>query len=206
MKNKALIAHAQQYVSFIIYNLEPQFFENIKEIILFGSVTRGEASTKSDIDIFINVFKENTKLVERVESLTKKFYNTEFFKLWKLLGVKNDINALVGILDEWDLKSSVIANGLILYGKYQQGIKESEPQVIIYWNKVKPESKRVLLSKKLYGYSYKSKRYTGIFSVAQALKLSSNCIMVPLTTVDPIIKIFTEIKIPYRTIYVGKMS
>ncbi len=206
MKNKDRIAYAGQYASFLLYNLEPQLSEKVKEIILFGSVTRGEATAQSDIDIFINVFKEDQKLVERVKSLTKKFYNTEFFKLWELLGVENDIKTIVGILDEWDLKPSVIANGLVLYGKYQQGIKEGEPHVILYWDKIRPESKRVLLSKKLYGYSYKTKKYAGIFSWAKALKLSSNCIIVPLTSVDPIIKIFAGLKIPYRTIYVGKMS
>ncbi len=205
MKNKDKIAYAEQYVSFILYNVEPHFYENIKEIILFGSVARGEATARSDIDIFINIFKENKKLVEKIERLTEKFYNTEFFKLWKLLGVENDIKIIVGILDEWDLKSSIIANGLVLYGKYQQGIKEGEPQVILYWDKIKPESKRVLLSKKLYGYSYKNKRYEGLFALTKAIKLSSNCILVPLTAFNPIIKIFKELKISYKTIYVGKM-
>ncbi len=205
MKNQNRIAYAEQYASFLLYNLDSQHQENIKEIILFGSVARGEATADSDIDIFINVFKENQKLVERIEHLTKKFYNTEFFKLWKLLGVENEIKTIIGILEEWDLKSSIIANGLVLYGKYQQGINDGEPQVILYWNKIKPESRRVLLSKKLYGSSYKNKRYEGILSLAKATKLSSNCIIMPLMTFELVIKIFKELKIPYRTIYVGKM-
>lgn len=205
MKNKNRIAYAEQYASFLLYNLDPQHHENIKEIILFGSVARGEDTTDSDIDIFIDLFKDNQKLVERVEHLTKKFYNTEFFKLWKLLGIENEIKTIVGILDEWDLKSSIIANGLILYGKYQQGINDGEPQVILYWNKIKPESRRVLLSKKLYGYSYKNKKYEGIFNLAKATKLSSNCIIMPLTTFELVIRIFKELKISYKTIYVGKM-
>lgn len=205
MKNKNRVAYAEQYASFLLYNLDQPYYENIKEIILFGSVSRGEATTESDVDIFINVFKENKRLVEKIEHLTKKFYDTEFFRLWKLLGVENDIKTIVGIVDGWDLKLSIIANGIILYGKYQQGINNGEPQVILYWNKIKPESRRVLLSKKLYGYSYKNKKYEGIFSLAKATKLSSNCIITPLMTFELVIKIFKELKISYRTIYVGKM-
>ena len=119
--------------------------------------------------------------------------------------MENEIKPIVGLLDQWDLKSSAIANGLVLYGKYQHGIPKGEPHVILYWDKVKPESKRVLLSKKLYGYSYKNKKYPGVFSLAKVIKLSSNCIMVSLTTLQPVANIFKELKIIPRTIYMGKM-
>ncbi len=113
-----LIGYSIQFVSYIVYNLQTSLYKEIKEAILFGSVTRGEATSSSDIDIFFNTFTENKILFERIQQLTKKFYTTEYYRIWKNLGINNEIKPIVGILDKWSLKQSIIANGITLFSKY----------------------------------------------------------------------------------------
>jgi len=59
MKSK-LIAYAMDFASFLIQKIKN--IDNINNIILFGSVAREEADKTSDIDIFIDVVKENAEL------------------------------------------------------------------------------------------------------------------------------------------------
>lgn len=205
MLNKEMLSYAEQYVSYVINNLEPQLFHQIKEVILFGSVARGEATRASDIDIFFNVSRESKILSRHITTLTEKFTTTEFYRIWKSLGIENDIKPLVDILEGWNLKQSIIASGITLLGKYKAPIKGGSPLVIIYWQPIKNQSKRVLLSKKLYGYSYKKKRYSGILT-EKALKLSSSCLAVPLEDAGAVFGVFGQLKVPYKSMYVGKME
>ncbi len=59
-----LIAYSGSFVSFVLKPLE-KF--NIREIILFGSVARGEFDKKSDIDSFIDI--KNEKDFERINKI-----------------------------------------------------------------------------------------------------------------------------------------
>ena len=199
MKNK-YFGYASQYVSFILHNID----NSIQEIILFGSAARGEATRSSDIDIFFSVQQENKTITKRVLELTKKFYATEFCRIWKNMGIDNEIKPIVGVIEDWNLKQSIIANGITLFGKYRASITEGSPLVIIYWEPVKNQSKRVLLSKNLYGYSYKKKQYKGLLE--KDAKLGANCIAVTLEKAQPIINIFNKMKIHFKSMYVGKMD
>lgn len=208
MNNKHL-AYAQNFISFLIQELDDKPMQNIKEIILFGSAARNSSTKKSDIDIFINLHKNDKKTDKNVQIITEGFYSSVFCaKYWKLIGIQNEINCITGKLDEWeDLKASIISDGITLYAKYQgetaKGRKGS--YVFIYWNKITPESKRIFLSKKLFGYNYKGKRYKGIIEDTKAVKPASNCIFAPIENADMILQQFRDLKIPFRTIYVNKI-
>lgn len=205
MNNKELLGYALQYVSYVVSNLEPMLSRQIKEILLFGSVARGEATTSSDVDLFFNVPKENKMLSNRIAELTTAFYATAFCRIWRNLGIENDLQPLVGVLKDWDLKQSIIVNGIVLYGKYTAPITTGRPLVIIYWLPIKNQSTRVFLSKKLYGYSYKKRRYPGILS-ERSVKLSANCIAVPLVEARAVLGIFRDMKVQFKSMYVGKME
>ncbi len=202
--NKDLICYAQQYVSFLLSRLDEEEISNIKEIILFGSVARGEDDSESDIDLFVNEIKHSTALQEKIKKLVDKFYQTEFYKLWKVLGIENEINPTVGILDTWKLKNSIITNGITLYGKYLSKPDLQEQFALIYWDPIKSPSKRVLLSKKLYGYDYK-KSYEGVLQKLKGKKIATNCILVGIPEVKIIIDLFKKLKVSYRIIYAGKI-
>jgi len=204
--DKEIIAYAGHFVSFLLQNIEKKALENIKEIILFGSAARGDASKASDVDIFINVFREDKTTEKPVQAIVKKFYASAQFKgYWKLLGVENEIKCIVGKLEKWkELEPSIISNGLLLYGKYT-GLAKGKAFVLVYWGKVRPESKRVLLSKKLYGYAYKNKKYQGFLESAEAVKLGSNCLLVPLENSKAVMQVFKDLKVQARTIHVSRI-
>ena len=122
------------------------------------------------------------------------------------MGIDNPVKCITGRLEKWkDLKPSIIANGIVLYSKYS-GLLKGKNYVIIYWDKVKPETKRVFLSKKLFGYTYKGKTYEGISKVTDIQKLGTNCILVPLESVQKVSKIFKDLKITMKSIHVSRFG
>jgi len=200
----SMIAYAQNFVSFFISSLSGKELSKIKSIILFGSVARSENSKKSDVDLFIDVFEDEKKIEEKAKEAVENFYKSIFFeKYWKLLDVKNEFNIVVGVLDQWkELKTSIIAGGLILYKKYSEKI-DGKNFVLVYWDKIKPESKRVWLSKIIYGYTYKKKKYDGMLEKYDGKKISSNCILVPIDNYPAIISKFKQAKIQFKHVHVS---
>src|SRR3989344_649456 len=93
--NKELIAYASAFVSFVLPKLE-----NIKEIVLFGSVAREDASKNSDIDLFFDVEKDEKKIRNIIEKELNKFYKSRISEAWRLKGIANEIRPNIGNLNE----------------------------------------------------------------------------------------------------------
>ena len=202
--NKELLAYAMDFVSFFTEEFPEDSIKKVKDIILFGSVARRSADKNSDIDIFINVTNAEN-LESKIEKIKSDFYKTEVFKRWKLKGVENEIKIIADRLDKWkDLKISIISDGIILYSKYT-GASKGAQQVILYWDGVKDQSKRVLLSKKLYGYTQGKFKYKGMVELTGSEKLGSNCILSSLQDSKKFIDIFNEMKINVKRIYVSRI-
>lgn len=176
--NSKLISYALDFTSFLIQNISDK--NKIKNIILFGSVAREEAGKKSDIDIFIDLINESKEIENEIQKILNDFENsTKYKNYWRLLDIKNEIKLMIGELDKWvDLKPSIIANGIILYGKYKPEIKEGEHKVFFIWENIKPNSKRVLFNKQLFGYKQNNKFYLGLIQKYRAEKLGKGCIII----------------------------
>ena len=76
-------------MDFTSFVLERSKRENIKRIILFGSVARSECDEESDVDIFVDVFDDNAakKELEKIKSEYLKSKRYEDY--WLLKDVKN---------------------------------------------------------------------------------------------------------------------
>lgn len=175
-----LIAYAMDFASFLIQKLKEK--DKINNIILFGSAARGEAGKSSDIDIFVDLVKENSRLEEDIQSCLDRFFDSVKYKdYWKLLGVKNEIKLMKGELDKWkSLKPSIIANGILLYGKYKPEIKDGKHMVFFVWENVRPNSKRVLFNKQLFGFKQGEKFYNGLIQKYNGERIGKGCILVPI--------------------------
>lgn len=203
MKENLLIAYAVDFASFLIAR-PTDTYKKISRIVLFGSVARGDAGEKSDVDIFIDTSDER-KVELEVESAKKEFYESiKFKKYWRLLGVENDIRCVVGRLEEWkDLQKSLISDGILLYGKYAAGVEITKHLTILGWGTIKPETKRVLFNKRMFGYRQKGKSYPGVLQKSGAHKLD-NAIIVPLENANDVLKLFRNMRIKVEIMDVGE--
>src|SRR3989344_2546193 len=152
-----LIAYALDFSSFLIQKIREK--EKIKNIILFGSVARDEASEESDVDLFIDINKENKSLENEIRNILNKFISSAKYRnYWKVLEVENEIKLTIGELEKWEeLKSSITSNGILLYGKFMPEIKEGKHRTFFFWENIKPNTKRVLFNKQLFGYRQNKK-------------------------------------------------
>ena len=186
MAKDMLLPYAMEFASFLMQNISDK--ANIRKIILYGSVARGDAGKDSDIDLFIDLFKASKQFERSIANVIKRFHESQHFReKWKLMGIENEIDCKAGRLDEWkDLKQSIIANGITLFGKYE-GSTDGKSAVLITWGGLKPEWKRVELSKKLYGYTYRGDRFPGLLEDVKGTKLGANCILVPVDGMERVI-------------------
>lgn len=173
------LSYASYFVSFLLSEIGD--LKNIKNVILFGSVVRNEASKDSDIDIYlelINDSSKNKKLADdKAVEITNKFYQTKDYLMFKNRGIDNKINVISGKLSNWsDLKVSIESDGIILYGKYL-GESAGKRKIIIYWSKI--GKNRGAFLNQVYGFNVNGKRYSGIIEKVNGKKLGKSCAIIP---------------------------
>ena len=196
LKNN-LLAYTVDFVSFLTERLD---LNNIKRIILFGSVARSEASDESDIDLFFDIVGSEKSIEINIEKIKSEFLRSiKYEKYWLLKGIKNEIKIKVGKLDKWkELKNSIISNGLVLYGKFEEMPEKAVHKTLLSWENVKPESKRVLLSKRLFGYKKGKKNYQGLIQKYNGEKISKGMISVDSTNERVFLKLFKDMSVTVK--------
>ena len=169
-------------VCHILEKLPEKVSEKINNVILFGSVAQNTANAKSDVDLFFDVDLNKTQR-KNLEKLLHKnaddFYLSNKALNYKLEGVDNKINIIVGKLDEWDLKRSIISTGIVLLGRYESSVEKSRMRqnFIISWET--PRKNRGAFLNKLYGYSMGKKHYHGMSDKYGCTKVGKSALIVP---------------------------
>ncbi len=175
MEKNELIAYAMDVASYLISKVE-----GIARIILYGSVARGDFDEESDIDLFIDGDK---KIGKAIDKALEDYRDTKKFREWRLKGVKNEISAITGELDseEWkDLKRSIMNTGIILYGKYKAEAEKVNHYVLVSFENIKPDKKRVSVFRKLFGFKVNNKRHEGMINRINAVRVGKGSILVPI--------------------------
>lgn len=196
-----IFAYIYDFISFLF---EKNLKEEIKSVILYGSVASGEFDEQSDIDIFIEVWDKNkkSKIEEKVKEQLSKFEDIAA-RIWYPRGIKNRFSIIIDSLDspKWEnLKYDIISNGILLYGKFEKMLEKEkmlhEVLVTFSLNKLK-QPKKMRFVRELYGYKSKKGKYTreGILTVYGGIKISSNSILVPIEKIKEFRKLFTKFKI-----------
>jgi predicted nucleotidyltransferase len=198
MNSNKLIAYALDFTSFLLQ--KTNYKEEIINVILFGSVSRGEAGKESDVDLFLDTVKDNPKLEKECTKILNDFEKSVKYKnYWKPLGVSNQIKLSIGILNNWkSLKPSIIANGITLYGKFKSEIKEGKHETFFIWENIQPNSTRVLINKQLNGFVQNNKFYEGMVQKYDGERLGKGCIVVPLEHSNLFLKYFHKYNIPVK--------
>ncbi len=192
-KHKQLIAYAAAFASWLIGKIE------VEEIILFGSVARGDFDENSDVDIFVNL--KDKKRIETAEAAAQKelnlFYESQVGRTWKLLGVEHEIHLLVGNLEEWKLKRSIISNGITLYGPYKSMPEDVRAYTQFVLQPIKDITLRNAIIRTLFGRKEKNYATEGLIAQYSGEKLSPLSFVVPLSHTQDIIRMLNKHKVRY---------
>ena len=187
------IAYAMAFVSFIFPKID-----GVKEIILFGSGSRGELSRESDIDLFFDIEGDNEdNLKELIDKEISKFYRSKIGEVWSLKEIKNPIKVNFGKLDEWKLKRSIISDGISLYSKYKEVPKNMNAYSQFVIEPIKNISKRNKIIRELFGRKEKKFNTEGILKKYLGKKLSATSFIVPLEHSHEIIHLLGKEKVSY---------
>ncbi|MBU3913179.1 MAG: nucleotidyltransferase domain-containing protein [Nanoarchaeota archaeon] len=193
MGKNELIAYALDAASYLVSRVE-----DIDRIILHGSAARGDFDEESDVDLFIDSDKKMGKAVDKT---LESYKDTRKFREWQLKGVKNEISAITGKLDseEWkDLKRSIINTGIILFGKYKAEAERVNHYVLVSFENIKPDKKRVSVFRKLFGFKVNDKRYEGLAKKINAVRVGKGSILVPIESFSKIRDYMKEKKIAVK--------
>lgn len=186
------LSYASHFVSFLLDSLK--YRENIKNVILFGSVSRGEEKPDSDIDLFVDVRKISKKLEHDVQKIKELFYQSKEALLFKSKGIDNKINVVVGLLNDWDkLKPGIESTGIVLYGSYVPTNVSGKKNLLISWDGV--SINRGAFLNKLYGYKINEKRYNGMIELVNGKKIGKSSILIPIENSKDVLSLIKKHKV-----------
>ena len=154
MERNELIAYAMDFASYLISKTE-----GVNQIILHGSIARGDYDEKSDVDLFIDADK---KLEKKVNLALENYYKTNKYKEWKLKGIDKEFSLIIANLNgkEWkNLKRAIMNTGILLYGKYKSGIEKTNQYTLLSFENIKPDAKRISIFRKIFGFKIENKIY-----------------------------------------------
>ena len=193
--NKAY-AYTYSFLSFLTPKLK---HETVKNIIIFGSLTRGEFTKDSDIDLFIELYDNDKKdnVEKSVEEALTQFVNSDTYKTWRLRKINNRINCLVGVLEKQsDLKRSIISNGKVLYGKYPKLIK-GKNHTLFSLKPITEKNKRYRLFRNIFGRKEKKITTKGLVKKLGGKQLSTRLFIIPIEQTPIILKLLQKEKVDY---------
>lgn len=201
MNRYELIACAMDFSSFL---LKSSIAKDIKNIILFGSVARGDFDSESDIDIFVDTEKGRA-IKNEVAKLLSAFEKSETREKWKLRGLKNPISVKTGELEHWELYRSIISSGILLYGKYERMPEGAKYHILFVLDFSKMDrSRKIKLWRELYGYRQKvgEKVFVskGILEEISGKKIERGVIAVPAEQKGKILEFIKKNGIKHKII------
>lgn len=123
--------------------------------------------------IFIEISK-NPEFKKRILAIAKQYLHAVDFDIGQL--------------------EKTPSGAITLYSRFC-GKKTVSAKTIISWDVVKPESARVLLNKRLFGYVHHGVSYSGLMEKYSGEKLGKGCIAVPSQYAEIFLILFRGMKI-----------
>ena len=195
MNRETLISYAMSFLSFSFRRPEISSV-SVNRIILFGSVARGDFGEESDIDIFIDTEKQHEENTRKTfEHFLGKFVQSQDHGVWVLRRLKNEIRINVGKLDEWDLKESVLKEGVMLFGKPSLAMKK---QFLVSFCPVKNIAKRNRVLRKLFGRRERDFEDIGLVRELRGEMISPRAFMIPESGLKKILELFSSENVEYE--------
>lgn len=189
------IAYAHTYIGFALEKLEGM---PIEEIVLFGSAARGEATKKSDIDLFFHVGRDEKKVREKLKDILAKFTKSSLFEQWRLKGIEHSFHIEVGDLSSLSaLQRSIISDGIVLYGPYRLLPEKTKAWMYVSLRPVQNIAKRNRVIRFLFGRKEKRYALQGRVEGSKGNQLSPTSCVVPAENAQEILEFLQKEKIDF---------
>ncbi|TRZ93377.1 nucleotidyltransferase domain-containing protein [bacterium] len=176
--------------------------KEIKVIILYGSLARGESAPRSDIDLFIISSKDiKDKIEERVIQLENQIHRS----IQPTIRTEKQLKTT-----DSGLLQNIFQEGKILFLREYfdfpvSFLLEQKPFVIYKFDIANlKQNQKAEFNRELYGYKDKKYAYEGLIHKAEGNKLSSGCIIVPFKGKKTIEGFFRKKKIKSEEIKIWK--
>lgn len=177
--------------------------EDVKAVILYGSLARGEFTSRSDIDLFIlttdgKIHKEVQNEVIELESEIGRNIQPTIRTIAELQ--KTDTGLLQNIFQE----------GKILYLREPSDIPSAillkQKPYLIYSFQISSlaQKDKVRFNRQFYQQTRKEYKYKGFLQKIGGQKLSAGCIMIPYKQKEKIEKFFKKFKVKFEQLKVWK--
>lgn len=177
--------------------------EDVKAVILYGSLARGEFTSRSDIDLFILT----------TDDKTQKEVEDKVIELESAIGrnIQPTIRT-VAELQKTDtgLLQNIFQEGKVLYLKEPSDIPSAillqQKPFLIYSFQISslPQKDKAKFNRQLYEQTRKGYKYKGLLQETGGQKLSAGCIMVPHMQKETIEKFFKKFKVKFEQLKVWK--
>lgn len=197
------IAYTQNALSFIF--LDATITNKCNSVYLFGSAARGEMERESDIDLFFDFEHEEEKKEAAINAALQRFYQSKDYQKWRLLNFTYPLSIKVGKLDEWELKTSVLADGIILYSK-EPLISGAKRHVLITYTLPQKKTKYLSFVRALFGRNEKGYKDTGLVGACNAKRIATTVILVPKEHAEPIFTFLQKEKMEYSFMEIGMIE
>ncbi|MCL4377008.1 MAG: nucleotidyltransferase domain-containing protein [Actinobacteria bacterium] len=177
--------------------------EDVKAIILYGSLAREEFTSRSDINLFILTTKDNTrkeiqdKIIELESEVGRNIQPT--IRTTAELQ-KTDTGLLQNIFQE----------GKILYLREPSDIPSAillqQKPYLIYSFQISSlaQKDKVRFNRQLYEQIKKGYKYKGLLQEIGGQKLSAGCVMIPYEQKEKIEEFFKKFKVKFEQLKVWK--
>ncbi len=192
LSKKELMAKAYSFLSYLLR----EEFEKIKHIYLFGSVARGDYDETSDIDLFIEVEPNDEKPIEKkVGRALARFSRIEGEK-WRLRGLSQQIIPQVGALQEWQLKTSIEREGIVLYSPTFHS--NLEKFLLFTLSTIRPVKKRIRVIRALFGRRESGYKDEGLIHKFKGNLLDPRTFVVSASGLHEITSYLAKEKVQFR--------
>ncbi|MBI4140202.1 hypothetical protein HY485_00025, partial [Candidatus Woesearchaeota archaeon] len=156
-----------------------------------------ELTKESDIDLFFDCNKKNEEFLKRiVDSAILNFESSKDYDKWKLLHFTYPFSVQVGIINEWQLKSSIASEGILLYTN-KPAIITGERSVLFVMHHPKKKKDYIRIRRLLFGRDEEFYKGKGAVQQANGKKLSNNVFIVPQAQQKDIMDILSKEKIDF---------
>lgn len=122
--------------------------------------------------------------------------DSDNFDKWKMLSFNYPISVKAGPLDEWQLKTSIMSEGIELYSRSVQQ-HDTERNVIFSFDLPKNKKSYLKIKRELFGRKEKNYKSDGVVERKGGKQISSNIFIVPKSEQNTLIKILHANKIKF---------